>query len=155
MTHPNQLYGEADLKLAGLSIWALNWEFPASDDYWDANWINIHARVEAHGARVDAAGPLLTSVELRSLRDQLLALNHDLKGTAELACIEPNLSATLSCDVLGHIEVVVQITPDHLTQAHRFDFTIDQSYLGPVITGCNRVLERFPVRGFAQPGPLK
>ena len=56
MCHPQELYGDPNLKLEGLSIWALARQFPNSEDYWDGNWITIHARVEAPGARVDAQG---------------------------------------------------------------------------------------------------
>jgi hypothetical protein len=153
MSDPRRLYGEPHLKLAGLAIWALGWQFPNSEDYWDGNWLNVYARVEAFGARIDTWGSWLRTNEIHGLRDGLVELNRDLKGTAELACIEPTLNVKLSCDSLGRVEVVVRITPDHLTQAHHFDFSIDQTFLGPVISECNRMLERFPVRGLS-PGQV-
>ena len=147
MTDPRARYGEPDVTIAGLSIWALSWQFPESGDYWDGNWINILALAEAPGAHVSVQGPWLRNDEVVRLRDQLLTVNRDLKGEAELACMEPALSAKLTCKSLGRVEVVVEITPDHLSQAHRFVFELDQTYLGPIILACNRLLARFPLRG--------
>jgi len=48
--------------------------------------------------------------------------------------------------------MVVEITPDHLTQRHRFEFTLDQSYLPPFIGQLRALAGRFPVRGSATSG---
>jgi hypothetical protein len=115
MRHPQELYGDPDLKLEGLSIWALAREFPNSEDFWDGNWITVHAHVEAPGARVAVRGPWLRSDEVERFLDRLEALNQELKGVAELACIEPTLNVKVTCGSLGHIQIAVEITPDHLS----------------------------------------
>jgi hypothetical protein len=66
-----------------------------------------------------------------------------------LECLEPALHATVSCGVRGQLTVEVNVTPDNLMQAHRFTFELDQSYLPRTISGCHRVLARFPIRGDA------
>jgi hypothetical protein len=144
MHHPQELYGDPDLKLEGLSIWALARQFPNSEDYWDGNWITIHARVEAPGARVDLQGPCLRSDEVEGLLDGLETLNRDLKGVAQLACMEPMLNVKVTCGSLGHIQV--EITPDHLTQIHRFEFSSDQTYLASAMRGCRNILAKYPVK---------
>ena len=141
---------DPDVKLAGLSLWALSREFPESDDYWDGNWIHILARVEASGAQVEVQGPYVRSDELAAFQDQLVTMHRDLKGIAELRCLEPSLKAKVTCSSLGHMEVAIDITPDHLSQSHHFVFGIDQTYLAAALAGCRRVLERFPVK--AAPG---
>jgi hypothetical protein len=146
MRHPQELYGDPDLKLEGLSVWALRREFPRSDDYWDGNWITIHARVEALGARVDVQGPWLRSDEIEVFLNQLEMLDRDLKGNAELACMEPMLNMKVECGSLGHIQVVIEITPDHMTQSHRFKFSSDQTYLASAMKGCRAVLAKYPVK---------
>ena len=136
-----------DLTLAGLSIWARSREFSQSDDYWDGNWIDILARVEAPGSFVETSGPWLRSDEIAAFANELTVLHRDLRGTAELQCMEPMLSAKVVVGLRGEVEVTIEITPNHLTQSHRFEFAIDQSYLGETLSGCRRLLERFPVKG--------
>jgi len=141
--------GEPDLKLLGLSLWALVRAFPESDEDWDRNWINILAIVQAPGSRVEVGGPLLRSNEIAKFTGQLETLYADLRGTAELACIEPALNIKIVCGSNGQMEATINITPDHMTQSHCIVFSLDQSYLPPVISSCKRMLERFPVLGAA------
>jgi hypothetical protein len=61
--------------------------------------------------------------------------------------MEPEIAVTLNAKTLGAVEMEVQITPDHLTQEHRFTFAIDQSYLEPLSSQCARLLSAFPIRG--------
>lgn len=72
---------EADLKLAGLSLWVLKRQFPGADDYWDGNCLNIRACVEAPGAHVEIGGPWLRADELSRFAEQLAALDRDVAGT--------------------------------------------------------------------------
>ena len=147
MKHPQALYGEPDLKLGWLSIWTLSREFADAADYDDANWINIHAHIEAPGSRIDIQGPWIRSDEILSFRDQLTSLNLRLKGVAHLHCLEPYIDAKITCDALGHLSVVIEATPDPMTQTHRFELELDQSYLPPLIAQCGDILKDYPVRG--------
>jgi hypothetical protein len=45
----------------------------------------------------------------------------------------------------GGVEGDVEITPDHLTQRHRFTLELDQSYLPGLIASCDAILDRLPV----------
>jgi hypothetical protein len=146
MLHPQELYGDPDLELEGLSIWALARQFPNSKDFWDGNSIVAFAHVEAPGARIDAHGSWLRADEVERLLEGLDKLNRELNGAAELACIEPTLKVKLTCSSVGHIEVAVEITPDHMTQRHRFVFSSDQTYLQSAIKGCQTILEKYPVK---------
>lgn len=47
---------------------------------------------------------------------------------------------------VGHLEILVEITPDHLTQEHKFRFEVDQSYLPGLISQCRKILSRWPAR---------
>lgn len=139
--------GDPDLKLAGLSIWALSRQFPDLHDYWDGNWINVRIRVEALGSFVETVGPWLRTDEIAAFAEQLAKLHRDLAGTAELECTEPMLGVKVTCGSLGQVTMIVDVTPDHLTQSHQIEFAIDQSYLGSILSNCHHLLERFPVRG--------
>lgn len=147
MKHPQALYGEPDLRLGWLSIWTLSREFADSVDYDDANWINIHAHIEAPGSRIDIQGPWIRSDEILSFRDQLTSLNLRLKGVAHLDCLEPYIDAKITCDALGHLSVVIEATPDPMTQTHRFELALDQSYLPGLIAQCAQILRDFPIKG--------
>jgi hypothetical protein len=68
-------------------------------------------------------------------------------GEAILPCMEPALAVKLTAELLGHMTMVVDITPDHLSQVHRFTLVIDQSYLPPVIDSCRTILRQYPVMG--------
>jgi hypothetical protein len=137
---------EPDLKLAGFSLWVLGHQFPAATDYWDGNWLNVRARVEAPGSTVEARGAFLSAPELASFAEQLESLNAALVGEARLRCLEPNLKIAIRCGSLGHVAVEIVLTPNHMTQSHEFKFDLDQSYLGPLLDGCRSVLLRWPVR---------
>jgi hypothetical protein len=151
MRHPQDQYGDPDLKLEGLSVWALGRELPNSEDYWDGNWLVIYAHVEAPGARIDVHGPWLRTDEIERFLEQLEALNRDLKGNAELACMEPTLNVKVACYSLGHIAVTVEITPDYETQTHRVEFYSDQTFLASYIKGCRAILAKFPVKRPVEP----
>jgi len=138
---------EPDLKLLGLSIWVDGRQFPGNPDYFDGNWLNVRARMEAPSATVRCAGSILMTSDSLRFRDQLVTVNAELAGEAELAGFEPNLKVTLKMQRLGHLEAEVEITPDHLSQFHRFSLDLDQSYLPALISSCNAILVRYPTVG--------
>jgi hypothetical protein len=137
---------EPDLKLGGFSLWVFGRQFPDANDYWDGNWLNVRARVEAPGAFVEAQGTFVRAPELANFAKQLETLHATLVGEAALRCIEPNLQVTIRGDSLGHMELRLMITPDHMSQSHDFKFDLDQTYLGPFLDSCKSVLSRWPVR---------
>ena len=139
---------EPDLTLVGLRLWVHGREFPDIADYWDGNWLNVTARVQASGARVEIRGPLIRNTEIQTFADQARRLNETLRGTAELKCLEPALHVSLSdADGLGHIGIEISITPDQLNQSHHFEFGCDQTYLPRLIADCEGILADYPVVG--------
>jgi hypothetical protein len=137
---------EPDLKLAGFSLWVLGRQFPEANDFWDGNWLNVQARVQAPGASVEARGAFVRAPEIAKFVEELEALNSNLVGEAVLCCIEPTLRIVIRGDALGHLAAEVMITPDHMTQSHEFRFDLDQTYLGPLLDGCRHVLSNWPIR---------
>jgi hypothetical protein len=138
---------EPDLRLGGFALWVLGRQFPDATDFWDGNWLNIRAHVEATGASVEARGAFVRTSEIAQFAQELEALHTNLVGEAALRCIEPALRIVIRCDALGRVAVKLMITPDHLTQLHEFEFSLDQTYLGPVLDGCKNILSNWPVRG--------
>ncbi|WP_315707296.1 MULTISPECIES: hypothetical protein [unclassified Bradyrhizobium] len=140
---------EPDLKLGGFSLWVFGRQFPEATDYWDGNWLNVRARVEAPGAVVEAKGAFVNIPELAGFVEQLEALHATLVGEAGLRCLEPNLEIAIRSGSRGHMAVKIMLTPDHMTQSHEFNFDLDQSHLGQLLDGCRSVLSRWPVRSKA------
>jgi hypothetical protein len=138
---------DPDLTIAGLKIWVHGRQFPESGDYHDANWLFITAQCDAEGARVTATGPILQITEILHFLKSCEILATTLRGSAILPCREPNLAVELDAKSHGHIAITVEITPEHLSQWHRFEFDADQTYLPPIISGCRNLLKRFPIRG--------
>jgi hypothetical protein len=138
--------GEPDLQLAGLRIWIHGRQFPASDDYWDGNWMNVTVHCGAPGANVWVSGPIIHLSEIAHFLQGAAALHTSLQGEAALSCMEPELAVRLKAEDLGHIAMTVDITPDNVAQAHRFTFTIDQTYLPRVIHSCQTILQQYPVK---------
>jgi hypothetical protein len=68
--------------------------------------------------------------------------------SAKLDPLEPGLRVWLEVvDKLGHLRSRVEITADHLNQAHRFDFEIDQSYLPEIVRQCSAIVQLYRIRG--------
>ena len=136
---------ESDLSFCGLSLWVEGREFPDTSDYWDGNWLVIRAEMKASGAFVKCGGPILMTADVEQFRDDVAKMVSTLTGKATLTGLEPGINMTLEMRGRGHVEGVVEITPDHLNQHHRFKVEADQSYLPALISSCDAILTRFPV----------
>lgn len=136
-----------DLQIAGFSLWVIGRQFPDATEFWDANWLVVEARVEASGATVTARGPFVFATEIDRFCSGLKTMDQTLSGTARLDCMEPTLDVTLTCSPLGQASAAIALTPDHVTQLHKFTFDFDQTYLRPVLQDCLSILKRFPIKG--------
>ena len=147
MHHFEEPLGAPNLHIAGLRLWVHGRQFPMADDYWDGNWLQVTVHCGAPGASVWVTGPILHGSEITHFLRGVEAIHASLQGEASLPCMEPEFAVTLTAQELGHITMVVAITPDHLSQTHRFTFTIDQSYLPSVMDSCRAILRQYPVKG--------
>ena len=132
---------EPDLDFCGLSLWVEGREFPEAD----GNWLVVRAEMRASGAFVKCSGPILTTVDVEQFRDDVADMISTLAGEATLTGLEPGINITLKMLGRGRVEGVIEITPDHLNQDHRFIVEADQSYLPALISSCDAILSRFPV----------
>jgi len=74
-------------------------------------------------------------------------MREKLSGKAILVDLKQHLIVELMSLNLGHIQLKIEITPDHMTQQHSFQFDIDQTYLSPLLAQCRAVLAEYPIRG--------
>jgi hypothetical protein len=139
--------GKPHVELAGLKLWVHSYQYQSADDYEDANWLNATAICSEKGATVLVEGAFTRNTEIFAWQRAVEELAANLVGEARLECMELEIAVTLKGLPLGAVEMQVQITPDQLTQEHRFTFAIHQSYLGPLASQCASLLNRFPIRG--------
>jgi hypothetical protein len=139
---------EPALSVAGFQLWIHGREFPDSIDYDDGNWLHVTARCDAVGASTWIQGPVLMVTDIESFRTQCQELLAGETAVATLDPLEPEIKIKIEAiDQLGHLRLRVEMTADHLTQDHRIDFDIDQSYLPGIIKQCSAIIKEFPVRG--------
>jgi hypothetical protein len=149
MSHPSpEQLGPSSVRLNAFQLWVHGRQFPEAQDQWDGNWLNVTAHCGQAGASVWATGAILDTVGLLRFRDELERLHKTLSGEAVLESHEPNVRVRVtSSDGAGHLQVRVEITPEHLAQSHWFEFEIDQSYLPATVAQLESVLIEFPVKG--------
>jgi hypothetical protein len=139
--------GAPDIKLAEFQLWVHSRQFPQDEDFWDGNWLNVTAHCGSQGADVWVNGSILGATDVASWLADLDEMYRKLSGEANLGSLEPELRVVLKMESLGHVLVRVEITPDHMTQEHVFQFEVDQSYLRRLIEECRKLLAKYPVRG--------
>ena len=123
-------------------------QFPEAEDYDDGNWLYVTAHCSASCASVWAQGAILMVMDIVGFGAGCATLLSRDATSAALDPLEPELKLSLTAvDDLGHLRAEVEITPDHLTQAHRFEFEVDQSFLPGIIRQCSAIVQEYPIRG--------
>jgi hypothetical protein len=140
------IFGEPDIRIAGLKVWITGRQFPEATDYWDGNWLLITACCESMGARVFAQGPFIHLSEIETWHKNLRQLNKTIHGEAELSTMEPEFDAKIVLDRRGSGSITVSLTPDHMNEQHTFTFETDQSFLQGIIKDLETILEKYPVK---------
>lgn len=140
--------GDPDLKIAGFQLWVRGRQYPESEDFHDGNWLVATAHAGAAGASVWVEGPILMVQDVAKFVAECEAMHRGEAPSATLEPAEPELKVVLEAsDGLGHFRVRVDITPDPLHQAHRFEFEIDQSDLPGIVGQGLAILREYAVRG--------
>jgi hypothetical protein len=140
-------YGTPDIKIAGLQIWVHGYQFEEADNNDDRSWLRVSAHCGADGASVWVTGSYLQVYDIERFAADVEKLYKKETKEIEMSPLEPELSIALKAiDALGHLELTVEITPDHLSQEHKFQFEIDQSYLPAFMNQCRELLRLFPSR---------
>jgi hypothetical protein len=143
--HQTEKLGAPSLSLSGLQVWVHGRQFPNSDEPYDRDWLNVTVHCGATGSSVWVGGAILGSWSFDRFARECDTLYSSFEGIAVLGSDEPDLRVTVSIDRTGHVNMVVDITPDIISQQHRFHFSdLDQTYLPPVISQCRSILEAYP-----------
>jgi hypothetical protein len=142
---PNESSDPPALVLGGLRLWVL--EKAERVEWYDGRWLDVEARCAAPGAMVTASGPLLTVEDIAHLLAGMEAMHRRETSSALMSPLEPNLVVSLTASSRGRLRIDVRITPDSMTQEHRFFFDADLGYLSGPIAQCREILGRFPAVG--------
>ncbi|MFN2529063.1 MAG: hypothetical protein ABR584_10155 [Candidatus Baltobacteraceae bacterium] len=89
----------------------------------------------------------MLSHDLSNFLPELEAVYAKLSGEATFASTEPGFIVMVKALKAGRIEMVVEITPDHINEQHRFQSEIDQSYLIAPIAALKAILATYSPRG--------
>ena len=138
--------GRPDLAMAGFQLWVHGRQFPDASDPSDQDWLNVTAHCGEKGASVWVSGALLQSWHFACFAKECAILRDTLAGEARLGAAEPELVVKwVATDRYGHMEFIVEITPDHLAQEHSFRFGgMDQTHVFSVMAECEEILESYP-----------
>jgi len=140
--------GEPALWVAGFQLWIHGRQFPEASDYDDGNWLRVTAHCGASGASVWVEGAIVMVTDIAGFGMQCEAMLRGEASSAVLDPYEPELLVSIeTADDLGHIRVQVEITADHLTQAHNMEFGVDQGCLPGFIKQCSAIVQEYPIRG--------
>jgi hypothetical protein len=150
----NKELGLPSLRVASFQLWVHGRQFPDAQDADDGNWLRVTGHCGASGASIWVQGSILMVTDIERFGRECRSLYEGKSDRAGLEPFEPVLRIGLKAtDQTGHIRADVEITPEHLTQKHRMQFEIDQSYLPEIIEQCAAVVTAYPVRG--RPGPAQ
>ncbi len=138
---------DSDISIAGLEVWVHGYQYSEAVHIPEASWLRVTARCRAKGASVRVTGAILDVRDVIRLGAESGRLYQNEINEFEVNSLESEVRIALkTTDALGHVELSVKISPDYLSQWHKFLFDIDRSYLPSLASQCRRLSERFPYR---------
>ena len=138
---------KADLCIETFELWIRGRAFPSSEDYWDGNWLDVVARCSGESSMVETEGCILHLSELHTFLVECKQIYNTLSGRACLDCLEPNINLKIKMENAGHCKISVSITSDYLYEEHSFIFDLDQTYLPPLISSLEFIINSYPLKG--------
>jgi len=143
----NFAFGQSEHERVTVDV--LSYERPVTGEHYDDNWLVVAISVLAGGFSGRARASILTG-ELVRFAEQLHPLCESLKGTAEFATLEGQLSLKLVGDGRGHIQLSGEVSDrPSLGNMLSFSFEFDQTLLRRSIHELDCVIRTFPVRNEA------
>jgi len=129
-----------------IEIEVFGYEHAPVGEYHDDNWLRVRVTVHAGAFSASYDAAFLTE-ELARFREQLETLYQSLRGQAEFATLEGQLSLLLTVDERGEVLVRgVAIDVPGTGNRLQFQLTLDQSHLRSAIDELRQVTDRYPIR---------
>jgi len=154
-THPSmdesriKKLGPPDLKVSGFQFWVHGRDFPDAQDYYDGNWLKMTAYC---GPDAGVTGSYVCVMEIQGWLKTCEALAENLKGTAGLECLEPELDVHMEAKSHGRIEMEVTISHQPYDQPQKSSYELEQTDLTVLIQNLKTIVEKYPVRGTPEDG---
>ena len=123
-----------------------NYERSVTGDYYDDNWLSVRVKVSAgaFSGKFDAA--FLTG-DFVDFREQLVSLYDSLKGEANFATLEEQLSIRVVGNGRGGLSISGEaIDQPGVGNKLIFEFALDQTSLVSLLGELNEIISLFPVR---------
>lgn len=121
--------------------------YPATQEFWDGNWLKVDLEVRAGAFRGRFEADLRCE-EFERFAEQLAALQASGRGEALLETMEGWVSLRLVADQRGHLEGTCEVRDDPaLGSCLRFGLTADLTHLPPMLAALGLILVAFPVVG--------
>ena len=129
-----------------LSVSEIAYERTRSGDFHDDNWLTCMVQIRAGAFDGRYFASVLTD-EIHELHDHLARMHREVKGELSFTTLERQLEFTLSCDRLGHLQLVgIATDQPGEGQSLHFSLSLDQTDLARAVSELHGVLGAFPVR---------
>ena len=130
-----------------LIVEILNYEYPESDEYWDANWLKARIKIKTRSFSGYYSASLQT-IDFREFKKGLEGIYRTLNGAAQFYSMEEWLTIILNGDGIGHFvgDIIACDFPPSGSKL-RFELQIDQTEIPGIVNQINSILEIFPVKG--------
>jgi len=120
---------------------------PEATDYWDGNWLRSEVRLRTGGFTAAFRANLRTH-EIADFAAELRSIHATLRGGAELRTMEEQLKLAFSGDGRGHFQVKGEARDEAgIGNQLRFELSLDQTELPPLLRKLDDVVSRYPVVG--------
>jgi hypothetical protein len=118
-----------------------------SKDYWDGNWLLVHANVQARHFTATVPG-LLRAEELSDFSAKLSKFQQEPVEPVEFSTVERWLSLFVETDKLGHVRVSGSVS-DNFGLPNRLEFVLvsEQAALPAAVRQIEQVVKAYPIIG--------
>jgi hypothetical protein len=130
-----------------LEIYADNFAYPDSTDFWDGNWIETRIKIKVGGFTGNYSAQI-RNVDFLDLKNGLERLYNQLDGYANFNCLEEYLQIKIKGDGLGHFlaDCIANDNPGIRGHELKFSIDFDQTEIHRMTKMIDDLLIEFPIK---------
>ena len=129
------------------------YQYPDATDEWDANWLNVHVRVEDGAKAWETVSASFLTGEVAGLRRWLAGITSgdDVEAGDSVETIEPEIAVVYHGSSGGRYQLTVMLNlghmPDRVAEKHRVvDIGLTDGQLAESVDFLLEVEQRLPAR---------